>query len=148
MTSDIKDRLEEAIRDEEERILSRVRASHESAHGAEEEFEPVRQAAEEIREELRSLPDIEFSINPDNVWITLADRDLKLSYSIESRNFVGEEGAHSWYDGEPYAEGYEWDTADACIEALIRLCARYVRKARARGCFGAEVTPWMCRAVA
>lgn len=131
MPSNVRDRLEQAIRDEEEKTLSRVRASHESAHGAEEEFEPVRQAAEEIREELRSVPDIEFSINPDNVRIALADRDLKFSYSIESRNFVGDEGAHSWYDGEPYAEGYEWDTADACIDAMIRLCARYARMARA-----------------
>ncbi len=131
MTSDIKDRLEEAIRDEEEKTLKRVRASHKRTQGAEEEFEPVRQAAEEIREQLQPLPDIEFSINPDNVWITLAGRDLKFSYDMESRNFVGKEGASSWYDGEPYVEGYEWDTADACIDAMIRLCAGYVRMARA-----------------
>jgi hypothetical protein len=133
MPSDIKDRLEQAIRVEDEKSLSRLKASHESARDSEEQFQPVRLAAEELREQLQSLPSIEFSINPDSVWITLADRDLRFSYNIHTRDFVGEEGAHSWYDGEAYADRYEWHTAEACIDAMIRLCAKYVRMARAIG---------------
>jgi hypothetical protein len=90
----------------------------------------VRQAAEEIREELQHLPNIEFTINPGSVWITLADRCLWFGYDQQERRFVGEESTHSWYDGEIYAENYQWDTAEPCIAAMIRLCARYARMAR------------------
>lgn len=131
MTGYIGDRLERAIRDEDEKSLGRLRASHQSARGAEEKFKPVRQAAEELGEQLLPLPSIALMVNSDNVWLTLADRELKFSYDIHSHNFVGEEGAHSWHDGEPYADRYEWATANDCIDAMIRLCAKYVRMARA-----------------
>ena len=131
MPSDIRERLENVIRAEDEKNRNRLRASHESARGVEEKFEPVRQAAEELREQLQSLPSIEFTIKPDSVWLTLADRDLRFGYSIDSQKFVGEEAAHSWYDGELYADHYEWDTTEACIDAIIRFCAKYVRMARA-----------------
>ncbi len=133
MPGDIRDRLEEAIRVENERRWNRIRDSHESDREAEKQFRPVRLAAEELREELQSLPSIEFSISPHGVWITLGDRDLRFGYNVRTRHFVGEEAAHSWYDGEAYADRYEWDTAEACIDAMIRLCAKYVRMARAIG---------------
>jgi hypothetical protein len=130
MPSDIKDRLEKAIQEQDEQIRTRLRMSRERARSAEQEFAPVRRAAEEIREQLQSVPDIEFTVNPDSVWITLADRDLTFAYDVASRNFVGEESAHSWYDGERYADSYKWDTSEACVDAMIRLCARYARYAR------------------
>jgi hypothetical protein len=138
MPSDIGDRLEKAIREEDEKTLNRIRKSRESARDAEREFGPVRQAVEQIRDELQSMPSIEFTINPDNAWITLADREVWLGYDIDSRKFIGEECSHSWYDGEPYADHYKWDTVDECTDALIRFCARYVRMARTINTFASE----------
>lgn len=131
MSDSIRERLEEAIGEEDRRTRSRLEESHERARGAEQAFAPVRQAVEEVREQLEALPSIEFAINPDSVWITLADRELTVSYDPHTGRFIGEERAHAWYDGEPYAEIYEWDGAEACIDAVIRLCARYVRMVRA-----------------
>ena len=117
MPSDISKKLEQAIRDEEEMTLSRLRAASESDRSAEDKFRPVRLAAEEIRERLQSAPSIEFTIQPASVWISLADRDLAVTYDIRSDKFIGEESGYNWYDSEPYAENYEWDTAEACIDA-------------------------------
>ena len=130
MTSSIRDRLEEAIREENERGLNRLRISREGDTEVNREFEPVRQAAEEIREELQHLPSIEFTINPGSVWITLADRGLWFGYDRQEQSFLGEESAHSWHDGELYAESYRWNSAETCVAAMIRLCARYARMAR------------------
>ena len=131
MPSDISEKLEQAIQVEEKRTLARLRAFHESDRSAEDKFRPVRLAAEEIRERLQSAPGIEFTIQPARVWITLSDRDLVLTYDLRSDKFIGEESAHSWYDAERYSERYEWDTAEHCIDAMIRLCAKYVWLARA-----------------
>ena len=131
MPSDIRNRFEQAIRDEDEKSLGRLRASHESTRLAEEQFAPVRQAAEELREQVLPIPSIKFTVNPDSAWIALADRDLRFTYDADSLTFTCEEGAHSWHDGESYSDRYEWDDADACIDAMIRLCAKYVRMARA-----------------
>ncbi len=138
MSSDIRDRLKKAIQEEDEKALERVRKTRESARDAEHEFAPVRQAVEQIRDDLQSMPAIEFTINPDNAWITLADREVWLGYDMSSRQFIGEESAHSWYDGEPYTDHYKWDSADRCIDALIRFCARYVRMARAINTFASQ----------
>jgi len=131
MSKDMDTRLQQAIRDEEERASLRQQGLRESARLAEEKFRPVRQAAEELHHRLASVPSIELTINPDSVWITLADREFRFGYNLGSRRFVGEESAHSWYDGDAYTYRYEWDNAEACIESLIRLCARYIRMARA-----------------
>lgn len=131
MSNDIGTRLQQAIRAEEESAAEQLRALHESDRVAEQQFEPVMQAAEDLRQELAPVPSIEVAVNPDSVWITLADRELRFSYDLGSQRFVGEESAHSWHDGETYFDRREWDTADACIEAMIRLCAKYVRMARA-----------------
>jgi hypothetical protein len=133
MASKIRDRLEAAIRAADERSLSHLRASSESMAEAEKAMQPVRQAAEEISEELRSTPSIRFTINPESVCISLADSELWCTYEPQSQKFTGEESAHSWYDGERYAERYEWANAEECIDAMIRLCAQFVRMARAIG---------------
>jgi hypothetical protein len=130
---DIRDRLQAAIREADERNLQRMEAVRETTAEAEEALEPVRQAAEEVREDMRSIPSIKFTINPDSIGISLADREFWCTYDAKSQKFLGEESAHSWYDGERYAERYEWATADACIDAMIRLCADFVRMARAIG---------------
>ena len=39
-------------------------------------------------------------------------------------------GDISVYDGELYAESYRWNSAETCVAAMIRLCARYARMAR------------------
>ena len=130
MSGGIRERLEEAIREEHEKSLQRLKESRAGDEDANREFAPVRKAAEEIREELQHLPSIEFSINPGSVWITLADRNLWFSYDRQEGRFVGEESAHSWHDGERYAERYNWNDAENCIAAMIRLCARYARMAR------------------
>lgn len=131
MVSTVRDRLEQAIREEDARRLDRLKSVRQTARGAEERFEPIRQAAEEIREQLQPLAGIEFTISPDSVWITLADRELSFGYDPAAQRFIGEETAHSWYDGEPYTATYQWATSESCIEAMIRLCARYARMANA-----------------
>ena len=139
LPSDIRDRLEQAIREEDEKARSRIRKFREkNAREAEQEFELIRQAAEEIRDQLDSVPSIKFTINPDSVWITLADKEIWLGYDTEARKFVGEESAHSWFDGEYYSNGYEWNSAEECTDALIRFCAKYVRMARATKALATE----------
>lgn len=133
MTKDIRERLHAAIREADEKRLQAMEAVRETTAEAEVALEPVRQAAEEIREEVRSIPSIKLTINPDSIGVSLADREFWCTYDAQSRKFLGEESAHSWYDGERYAERYEWATADACIDAMIRLCADFVGMARAIG---------------
>lgn len=131
MPSDIRDRLEKFIQEEDKQSLNRLKKSRRSRSKAEQEFEPIKHAAEEMREQLRSMPSIKFTINPDSVWITLAERELWFTYDTHSRHFVGEESGHSWFDGEPYADRYEWSTVEECTDAMIRSCAKYVRMTRA-----------------
>lgn len=131
MAGDIAKRLERTIREEDERNRDLLRAAHESARGGEQAFAPVREAAKELREALAGVANIHVAVGSDSVWITLADREVRFWFDAESGKFAGEEGAHSWYDGEPQAQRYVWDTAEACIESLIRVCARYARMARA-----------------
>lgn len=129
--TDIKERLAAAIREADEQTRSRLREDRESSAEAAATFRPVREAAIELRDELKSTADIKFAISPDSVCITLVDRELWLSYDAKSHEFAGEESAHSWYDGERYATQFAWADADACIDAMIRLCAQYFRMARA-----------------
>lgn len=131
MPKDIGTRLRQAIQEEEARASKRLQSLDESARLAEQKFEPVKQAAVDLQHELAAVPGIEVTVNPDSVWVTLADRELRFSYNSGSQRFIGEEAVHSWYDGEAYSDLYEWDRAEACIESLIRLCAKYVRMARA-----------------
>ena len=129
--SDIKERLVAAMREAAEQIQSRLRADRESSAESAAAFRPVRDAAIELRDELKSAKDIKFSINPDSVCIAFVDRELWFTYDATSHEFTGEESAHSWYDGERYATKFAWPNVDACIGAMIRLCAQYLRMARA-----------------
>jgi hypothetical protein len=132
MIGDIATRLQLAIQ-EEEKKAARRHTARADAGTTEQTFQPVMQAAEELQRALQSTPSIKLTINPDSVWLSLADRELKVTYDPASHRFVGDESAHAWFDGEPYSDRHKWQTADACIEALIRLCARYVRMAQAIG---------------
>ena len=127
----IRDRLRETILAEDDRVFKARRETHEKLHAAEDRFRPVCQAAEEIREELAAVPSLEFTVNPTSVWITLFDREIRLNYDAESGKFFGEEGGHSWYDGETYVDMHSWNTAEECIDAMIRFSATYARMARA-----------------
>lgn len=131
MISTVREQLEQAMRDEDAKRQDRLVRMQRNARGSEEKFEPVRQAAEEIREQLQTVPGIAFTIGPASVSISLSDRDLSFGYDPATPCFVGGEIAHSWYDGEPNTETYQWATAEGCIEAMIRLCARYARMANA-----------------
>ena len=130
MPSDIKRRLEAAIREADEKSRSRFREARAVAPEVVKAFMPVHEAALEIGDYLRSVPGIELTANPDSVSVKLGDLELWLSYDPLSSKYVGEESAHSWYDSERYAERYEWSSAEDCANALIRFVAQYVRMAR------------------
>lgn len=131
MAGNIRDRLREAILADDDKVFKSRREAHGAVRDAEDRFRPVVQAAEEIREELASVPSLEFAINPTSVWITLFDREVRLNYDAASGKFFGEESGHGWYDGETYVEVRNWNTAEECIEAMIRFSAAYARMARA-----------------
>ena len=129
--TEIKKRLAAAIREADEQTQSRLRVNQESSAEVAATFKPVREAAIELRDELKSTVDIKFAISSDSVCITFVDRELWFSYDTKSHEFTGEESAHSWYDGERYATQFAWADADACIDAMIRSCAQCFRMARA-----------------
>ena len=129
--SKIKKRLAAAIKAADKKSQDSLRSARGRYAEGGRVFEPVRKAAEELREELNSVPGIHFTINPESVCITLVDRELWFSYDDEAKDFFGEESAHSWYDGERFATRFAWSDAEACVEAMIRSCAQYFRMARA-----------------
>jgi hypothetical protein len=131
MARSMKQRLEAAIRDADEKNRARLLAARAVPSGVAKAFAPVSKAAREISEQMLSMPALEFATSPDSVSLRLGDLELWLSYDPQSKAYIGEESAHSWYDGERYAKRYEWHTADECVDALIRFCAEYLRFARA-----------------
>ena len=94
-------------------------------------FASVGDAAQQIRDELKDIPEIKISIEPDAVLITLNEKDLWFSYDPAKRAFVGSESDTLWMEGGQREETYRWDTADACVEAMIQASARCVALARA-----------------
>jgi len=130
MPNDIKNRLEAAIREADEKSRSRFRQAHAVDPEIAKAFAPVAEAAAELEQQLRAMPGIEFTTGPASVAVRLGDLELWLSYDPQSGKFVGEESAHSWYDSERYAENFEWPSAEECTDALIRFCAQYYRMAR------------------
>ena len=131
MESNVRERLGQAMQEEDAKHQDRLARMRKAERGTEERFEPVRQAAEEIREELQTVPGIAFTIGPTSLSISLSDRELSFGYDPAAAVFVGEEIAHNCYDCEAYAEFYRWPSAETCIDAMIRLCARYARMANA-----------------
>lgn len=129
--SKVKERLAAAIREADAESQDRLRTNRASSAEAQAAFRPVRETASELRDELKSIAGIKFIINPDSVCIKFVDRELWFGYDAKSKEFFGEESAHSWYDRERYAMPYAWADAEACIDAMIRSCAQYFRMARA-----------------
>lgn len=131
MAGSIRERLREAIHNEENKAFAMRKESHERTRMAEDMFAPVCQAAEDIREELSGVPNIEFTINPTSVWITLFDREIRFTIDADAGKFLTEESGHNWYDGEAYSELRSWDDVDVFIDAMIRFSVAYARMARA-----------------
>nr|PZN85877.1 MAG: hypothetical protein DIU57_05685 [Pseudomonadota bacterium] len=131
MNKDVKSRLEQAIREADERSQITFRQIHAVEPEVANAFAPVAEAARELEDYMRSIQGIEFTISPASVSIRLGDLELWVTYDPRSKKFVGEESAHSWYDSVRYADRYEWSSAEECTDALIRFCAQYYRMARA-----------------
>jgi hypothetical protein len=125
----IHERLHKAI-DQQRRLVPKRRPGPNDI-GAEAAFRPVREAAAELRDELSHVPDLNLEIAPDGVWIELYDKHLWFSYDANERVFIGTEQDTKWMEGGLREALYRWDTADACIEAMIQACARYVSLAEA-----------------
>lgn len=131
MPSDIKRRLEAAIREAEDRSRKRFREEAAVTDDVAEGFRPIIEAAQEIKEYLRSIPGIEVVMSPESVTIALGDLEFWVTYDPATKKYVGEETAPSWYDDEIYTERYTWSSAEECANALIKFTAQYVRMARA-----------------
>jgi hypothetical protein len=126
--SEVRERLRKAIERQRPAPSTRPRGPGDVAV---ETFRPVRGAAEELRAEIKDLPDLQISTEPDSVGITLFDRFLWFSYDAGRRSFVGSETLSLWMEGGTREESYNWGTAEDCIEAMIQATARYVALARA-----------------
>ena len=131
MASGVRERVRQEIFRQDKRALTTRQTTHWRVGPVERLFEPVCQAAEEIREELEGVPSLTFAINPTSVWITLFDREVRIVYDTAADKFVSEESGHNWYDGETYSDLRSWDTVDDCIDAMIRIAAGFARMARA-----------------
>ena len=129
--SQIRERLREAI-DQQRRLVPKRRPGPKDT-GAKAAFRPVREAAAELRDELSHVPDLNLEITPDGVWIELYDKQLWFSYDADERVFIGTELDTKWMEGGLREAPSRWDSADACIEAMIQACARYVSLAEAIG---------------
>jgi hypothetical protein len=120
----IRDRLHKAIAEQR-----RPSPEHPPVVGnaqIEAAFLPVSEAAEDLRQELSHVPGLTIVVGPHQVRIEFYDRNLWFSYSPEKRKFVGSELTTLWMQGGLHEEHFAWDTAEACIEAMIQACARYV----------------------
>ena len=125
----VRERLHQAIaRQRRLAPKGRRRSAPVEAHAV---FQPVSDAASELRDELSKVADLEITIEPDSVWIELYDKHFWFGYDAERRVFVGVEEDALWMEGGVREEAFSWDNADACVEAMIQACARYVALANA-----------------
>lgn len=122
--SNIRERLRKAV-DEQRRLTPRQRPAANDA-AAQAAFRPVREAAEELADELSHMPEIHLEITPDGVWIELYDKHLWFGYDTTEQAFVGTEQDTEWIEGGLRETPSRWDSAEACIEAMIQACARFV----------------------
>jgi hypothetical protein len=127
--SQIREKLRKAI-DQQRRAQPRPPSGPRDAR-AEAAFRPVREAAQELKDELSRVPDLKIAIEPDGVWIELYDKHLWFSYDADQGVFVGDEVDSLWIEGGLREETYRWSTAEACTEAMIEACARYMALAEA-----------------
>jgi len=118
---------------EEERHWRRPSAGVEPAGGPTdaERFAPVREAAHQISAQLTAFPELSITIKPESVGIDLYDRYFWFGIDPKSGRFAAKETSFSWLEGEFREDPSSWDNAAACIDALIRACARYVALADA-----------------
>jgi hypothetical protein len=122
--SEIRDRLRKAIA-----AQRHPSAEHPPVAGdaqIEAAFRPVSEAAEELRRELADVPGLAIAVEPGQVRVELHDKRLWFSYAPETRRFVGSELTSLWMEGGLHEEHFAWEAAEACIEAMIQACARYV----------------------
>jgi hypothetical protein len=127
--SQIREQLRHAI--DRERRLEAQRVPAPSDARAEAAFRPVREAAEEIKDELSHVPNLKMTIGPSSVWIELYDKHLWFSYDAGRNVFVGDEVDSLWIEGGLREESFTWADAEACIQAMVEACARYVSLAEA-----------------
>lgn len=120
----VRQRLQKAI--EQQRHLQRKRPPGASDARVEAAFRPVRKVAQDLHEELSNVDDLKIEVEPDNVWIELYDKHLWFSFDPKQNAFVGSEVGARWMEGGLREETFKWDTAEACAEAIIQTCARYV----------------------
>jgi hypothetical protein len=126
--STIRQRLHEAIERQSAGRPAPRRAKLNAAIAA--AFTPVREAALQIEDELKTVPEISMSIEPDSVLLTLKEKDLWFGFDAQEGVFVGSESDTLWMEGGQREETYKWETVDACIEAMIQASARCVALAR------------------
>lgn len=131
--SKIKDRLRKAIA--EQRRPGAERPPLAADAQVEAAFRPVTEAADELRRELPDVPGLSIAVEPGQVRIELHDKHLWFSYAPESRRFVGSELTSLWMEGGLHEEHFAWESAEACIEAMIQACARYVSLAEIMSAF-------------
>jgi hypothetical protein len=122
--SRISDQLHEAI--ERQTSLPRRKGGERSDTDANANFRPVGEAADELKAELAGLPELKIEIQPDSVWIGLYDKHFWLTYDETLNAFVGSETDTLWMEGGIRERSFKWDSAEACIDAMIQACARYV----------------------
>ena len=125
----IREKLRRAI--EQQAHLAPRRPAGKRDDRAEAALQPIREAAAELRDELASVHDLKIEIGPDGVWFGLYDKHLWFGYDPEQCAFIGDELNSSWIEGGTREESFKWETANACIEAMIQACARYVSLANA-----------------
>lgn len=127
--SQIGDRLRKAIADQRRPSPERRPVVDDARIAA--AFRPVSEAAAELKQELLHVPGLEIVVRPNQVRIELHGRYLWFSYSPETEQFLGSELTSLWMEGGLHEEDFAWDTAEACVEAMIQACAQYVSLAEA-----------------
>lgn len=125
----IRERLRKAI--DRQRALRRSEAVEQRDAETEAAFRPVREAADELRNELADIPAIRIEIQPIQVGIGLYDKHLWFGYDREQRAFIGSETDTLWMEGGIREKSSRWESAEDCVEAMIQACARYVALADA-----------------
>lgn len=125
--SQIGDRLRKAIA-EQRRPSPKHRPAIDDARIA-TAFRPICEAAEELHRELSHVPGLEIAVRPDQVRIELYDRYFWFSYAPDTGQFLGSELTSLWMEGGVHEEDFSWASADACVEAMVQACARYVSMA-------------------
>lgn len=120
----IRERLRKAIEIETAARPAQTRTAREAAPLP--AFAPVREAAHQLRDELKDVHDLRIEVEADGVRIALYDKELWFGYDPEQQAFVGRESNTAWVDGGLREESFKWDTAEACTDAMIRATARYV----------------------